>query len=211
MFCNSQLVYGCVQGRFKQDVTVEDVVSGQEFKRQPKNLPAMWLVDKVLIRVSHFPLQRSLEQLNKQKPCTSWLFKGPSSLAGVRISILPAKHRAIKCSAALGLVLGQDFVLWGKDFYDADWILHACAQLAKKISPSMDIGPLSAPYLLAPVLALAQLVNVSRPGEEPDPSKPTPEDLRLFDPSLTNGSGEHLPFCGFAQFYSRVIRSKLRG
>ncbi|CAL8462122.1 g1653 [Coccomyxa elongata] len=100
-----------VQGRFKQDLAVEDVVSGQEFKRQPKNLPAMWLVDKVLIR------------------------------------------------------------------------------LAKKISPSMDIGPLSAPYLLAPVLALAQLVNVSAPGDEPDPCQPTPEDLRLFDPSLTNTNG----------------------
>ncbi|BDA45975.1 probable phosphatidylinositol 3,4,5-trisphosphate-dependent Rac exchanger protein at N-terminal half [Coccomyxa sp. Obi] len=100
-----------VQGRFKQDCSVEDIVSGQEFVRQPKNLPAMWLVDKVLIK------------------------------------------------------------------------------LAKKISPSMDIGPLSAPYLLAPVLALAQLVNVSRPGEEPDPSQPTPEELRLFDPSLTNDSG----------------------
>lgn len=68
-----------------------------------------------------------------------------------------------------------------------------CLQLAKKISPSMDIGPLSTPYLLAPVLALAQLVNVSAPGDEPDPSQPTPEDLRLFDPSLTNSNGVHLP------------------
>ena len=56
----------------------------------------------------------------------------------------------------------------------------------------MDIGPLSAPYLLAPVLAMAQLVNVSRPGEEPDPSQPIPEDMRLFDPALTDGNGEWL-------------------
>ncbi|KAK9907705.1 hypothetical protein WJX75_008523 [Coccomyxa subellipsoidea] len=100
-----------IQGCFKADLAVEEVVTGQEFERRPKNLPAMWLVEKVLIR------------------------------------------------------------------------------LAKKISPSMDIGPLSAPYLLAPVLAMAQLVNVSRPGEEPDPSQPIPEDMRLFDPALTDGNG----------------------
>lgn len=54
----------------------------------------------------------------------------------------------------------------------------------------MDIGPLSAPYLLAPVLAMAQLVNVSEPGQQPDLSQPITEDMRLFDPSLTDSHGE---------------------
>ena len=40
-----------VQGRFKRPVAVEDLVTGQEFARPPKNLPAKWLVEKVLIRV----------------------------------------------------------------------------------------------------------------------------------------------------------------
>lgn len=56
----------------------------------------------------------------------------------------------------------------------------------------MDIGRLSAPYLLGPVIAMAQLVNVSRPGEEPDPSQPISEDMRLFDPTLTDSKGDTL-------------------
>lgn len=42
------------QGCFKADLAVEEVVTGQEFERRPKNLPAMWLVEKVLIRVRSF-------------------------------------------------------------------------------------------------------------------------------------------------------------
>ncbi|BDA45974.1 hypothetical protein COCOBI_08-0660 [Coccomyxa sp. Obi] len=100
-----------VQGQFKEDPLLEDVVTGQEFERPLHNLPATWLLDNVLIK------------------------------------------------------------------------------LAKRINPSMDIGRLSAPYLLGPVVAMAQLVNVSRPGEEPDPSKPINEDMRLFDPTLTDSKG----------------------
>ena len=40
-----------LQGRFKRPVSVEDLVTGQEFARPPRNLPAKWLVEKVLIRV----------------------------------------------------------------------------------------------------------------------------------------------------------------
>lgn len=53
----------------------------------------------------------------------------------------------------------------------------------------MDIGPLSQPYLLVPLLALAQLVNVSQPGSEPDPAEPFEEDMRLFDAALTEPDG----------------------
>lgn len=55
----------------------------------------------------------------------------------------------------------------------------------------MEIGPLSAPYLLAPVLAMAQLVNVSRPGDQPDITKPILEDMRLFGDDLKGSAGEN--------------------
>lgn len=59
----------------------------------------------------------------------------------------------------------------------------------------MDIGPLSAPYLLAPILAMAQQVNVSRPGEQPDPAQPIPEDMCLFDPALVGANGAAAVLC----------------
>ena len=40
-----------VQGRFKRPLRAEEVVTGQEFGRQPRNLPAKWLVETVLVRV----------------------------------------------------------------------------------------------------------------------------------------------------------------
>lgn len=41
-----------VQGRFKQELSFDDVLTGQEFARPAKNLPAKWLVESVLIQVS---------------------------------------------------------------------------------------------------------------------------------------------------------------
>jgi hypothetical protein len=40
-----------IQGRFKQELAFEDVVTGQEFARPARNLPAKWLVETVLVRV----------------------------------------------------------------------------------------------------------------------------------------------------------------
>jgi hypothetical protein len=54
----------------------------------------------------------------------------------------------------------------------------------------MEIGPLSAPYLMAPILAMAQQVNVSPQRRQPDASRPVPEDMRLFDASLCGADGE---------------------
>ncbi len=39
-----------IQGRFKQELAFEDVVTGQEFGRPAQNLPAKWLVETVLIK-----------------------------------------------------------------------------------------------------------------------------------------------------------------
>lgn len=41
-----------MQGRFKRELAFDDVVTGQEFARPAQNLPAKWLVETVLIRVS---------------------------------------------------------------------------------------------------------------------------------------------------------------
>lgn len=54
----------------------------------------------------------------------------------------------------------------------------------------MSIGPLSQPYLLVPAIAAAQVVNVSLPGQEPDPSRMVSEDLALFDKELMTSKGE---------------------
>jgi hypothetical protein len=40
-----------LQGRFKRAVGVQDLVTGPEFSRAPKNLPVKWLVESVLIKV----------------------------------------------------------------------------------------------------------------------------------------------------------------
>ena len=66
-------------------------------------------------------------------------------------------------------------------------------QMAQRISPSMSIGPMSAPYVLVPLLAMAQEVNVSKEGSEPDCTRPFPEDMRLFDSALATKSGAPSP------------------
>ena len=44
-----------IQGRFKQELAFEDVVTGQEFGRPAQNLPAKWLVWTMVIKAR--PLQ----------------------------------------------------------------------------------------------------------------------------------------------------------
>ncbi len=64
-----------------------------------------------------------------------------------------------------------------------------CPQLAKRISPSMEIGPLSKPYLMVPCVAMAQAIQVSKPGTEPDISQPIndpKEDMTLAVPFLAS-------------------------
>lgn len=69
--------------------------------------------------------------------------------------------------------------------------LQFILQVARACSPSMEIGPLSAPAMLMPVIAGCNEIHAARPGEEPDPAGPPCEDLRLFDPvCLTAPDGE---------------------
>ena len=60
----------------------------------------------------------------------------------------------------------------------------------------MEIGPLSKPYLMVPCVAMAQCIQVSKPGTEPDISQPVndpEEDMRLAVPFLSS-SGLSLAF-----------------
>ena len=148
-----------IQGRFKRELDFEDVVTGQEFGRPAQNLPAKWLVETVLIKVGY---------------CSSALprFKAKESDV-TATAVCHSKDDAVQMlSPGLGI----------------SWLAFPL-QLAKRISPSMEIGPLSAPYLLVPVMALAQVVNVSRPGEEPDPAGHVPEDVRLHDSAFSDPEG----------------------
>ena len=42
-----------LQGRFKQELALEDVLTGQSFDRPARNLPPHWLVENVLVKVAH--------------------------------------------------------------------------------------------------------------------------------------------------------------
>ncbi|KXZ48704.1 hypothetical protein GPECTOR_26g607 [Gonium pectorale] len=95
-----------MQGRFKAPLSLESVVTGQEFPRPLRHLPAAWFVENVMIN------------------------------------------------------------------------------LAQQLNPSLRVGPLSSPHLLMPLIASAQLVNVSEPGCQPHVMA-CPEDVRLFCPQLT--------------------------
>lgn len=120
-----------VQGQFKQELNFDEVLTGQEFARPAKQLPAKWLVETVLI------------------------------------------------------------------------------QLARKISPSMVIGPLSAPHVLAPLVAMAQEINVAKPGRQPDPCSAVSEDMRLVCPQLVDKNGGPMPVSGRKQhFWSVPNREK---
>ncbi len=150
-----------IQGRFKRELDFEDVVTGQEFGRPAQNLPAKWLVETVLIKVCCC-ISLLLRQMVPVRTCLIIQYS----------STCPDDTDAMTKPLATELAYSLIYV-----------------QLAKRISPSMEIGPLSAPYLLVPVMALAQVVNVSRPGEEPDPAGHVPEDVRLHDSAFTDAEG----------------------
>ncbi|KAG2440245.1 hypothetical protein HXX76_004357 [Chlamydomonas incerta] len=106
MFCGrKRMSWVAMQGRFKTPLSLDSVVTGQEFGRPFRRLPAPWFVEKVLL------------------------------------------------------------------------------SMARQVSPSMRVGPLSAPHMLMPLIAAAQLVNISEPGTQPHLMR-AHEDVRLMCPSL---------------------------
>lgn len=66
---------------------------------------------------------------------------------------------------------------------------HALLQVARALSPSCEIGPASAPFMLMPVAAGCSEMVASLPGQEPSAAAPPSEDLRLWDPSLVLPNG----------------------
>ena len=65
----------------------------------------------------------------------------------------------------------------------------AHVQLARSINPSLRIGPMSQPCVLAPLLAAAQEANMCEARDAPDPCQPVPEDLRLLGPCMADAQG----------------------
>ena len=62
-------------------------------------------------------------------------------------------------------------------------------QLARKISPSMEIGPLSAPHVLCPLVAFAQEIHVAPEGQQPNPAGVIVEDMTAACPDLVDRHG----------------------
>ena len=71
----------------------------------------------------------------------------------------------------------------------------AC-QVARRISPSMRVGPSAAPFMLMPVVAGCNQVHVARPGHEPSMTAEPMEDMRLLGPELQAPDGELVCVCG---------------
>lgn len=83
------------------------------------------------------------------------------------------------------LVLGSDFARPLK-LPAAPLISHAITWLAHKLGGGVSVNVTGQqPFILAPLIAAAQVVNVAPRGQEPDLLAPV-EDLRLFDAGLVN-------------------------
>lgn len=115
-----------IQGKFKREVVYNDLVSGQEFFRPLKNIPSMWLVESVLLKV------------------------------------------------------------------------------ARAISPSMTVGPSSAPSLLVPVISGAQGVCVHRDGDQPSILAAPMDDMTLLHPELRNADGSSVSSTTRRRFFNKA-------
>lgn len=83
------------------------------------------------------------------------------------------------------LVLGSDFARPLK-LPAGPLISHAITWLANKLGGGVSVNVTGQqPFILAPLIAAAQVVNVAPRGQEPDLLAPV-EDLRLFDAGLVN-------------------------
>lgn len=86
--------------------------------------------------------------------------------------------------------MGQEFVRAGNiPPWIAEMVLSAAAKVFSA-SAQVDIWAML-PYFMSPVLAACQMVNVSKPGQEPSLAEAT-EDMRLFSPDLADKHGEHV-------------------
>ncbi len=61
----------------------------------------------------------------------------------------------------------------------APWLLKGVISAARALSPSLVIGSLDAPSLLAPVVATASCINVALPDQAPALTGEPEEQMRL--------------------------------
>ncbi|KAL4431324.1 hypothetical protein ABPG75_006580 [Micractinium tetrahymenae] len=100
------------------------------------------------------------------------------------------------------LVTGQEF---GRvENLPPAWLVEGVLlKIARAVSPSMVIGPASAPFMLMPVISGCSEIHAARPGEEPHPAEAPREDLRAWDPSLCIADGSPLPAAKRKAHFSR--------
>ncbi|KAL0052158.1 hypothetical protein WJX82_008799 [Trebouxia sp. C0006] len=75
----------------------------------------------------------------------------------------------------------------------ASWLTSTILKLVHHINPAMVVGTVSSPSLLAPLVSMAQCINVSQPGTEPSLNASPVEDMRLLGSQFQSPSGTALP------------------
>ncbi|KAI3431262.1 hypothetical protein D9Q98_004324 [Chlorella vulgaris] len=101
------------------------------------------------------------------------------------------------------LVTGQEF--GAVENLPPTWLVEGVLlRVARALSPSCEIGPASAPFMLMPVAAGCSEMVASLPGQEPSAAAPPSEDLRLWDPSLVLPNGAPLPAAQRKSHFSKA-------
>lgn len=74
----------------------------------------------------------------------------------------------------------------------ASWLTSTILKLVHHINPTMVVGTVSSPSLLAPLVSMAQCITVSQPGMEPSLTASPIEDMRLLGSHFQSPSGKDL-------------------
>ncbi len=74
----------------------------------------------------------------------------------------------------------------------ASWLTSTVLKLVHHINPAMVVGTVSSPSLLAPLVSMAQCINVSQPGTEPSLTASPVEDMGLLGSHFQLPSGNDL-------------------
>lgn len=79
----------------------------------------------------------------------------------------------------------------------ASWLTSMIFKLVHQINPSIFVGSVDAPSLLAPIVSMAQCVSVAVPGTEPSLDASPIEDMRLLGAAfqMPSGSAAHSVTC----------------
>ncbi|KAL3134569.1 hypothetical protein ABBQ38_006409 [Trebouxia sp. C0009 RCD-2024] len=146
------------------------------------------------------------ERINTSVPmcCESDMFEGHSKFWAAGLSSTP-DHRFQGQKRKTWLVvqgrfkqpLPFDSVLSGQCFsgplqhMPASWLTSMIFKLVHQINPSIFVGSVDAPSLLAPIVSMAQCVSVAVPGTEPSLDASPIEDMRLLGAAFQMPSGQY--------------------